>query len=107
MRFEPGLALQAIDIAIEACQEVQGEPQIDDGLGWAFWTSRCFAGCGLLTTRRWGARVGAAGPSPGCSHAVVLLRHCGHLPHLAYTIGPIFVVYNSADPFWMLSVALL
>src|SRR5215475_12293215 len=84
MRLEPGMALQPINIAIKACQEVQREPQIDDGRGWAFRTSRFFAGRGLLTTRCWGARVGAAGPPPGCSHAVFLLRHCGHLSHLAY-----------------------
>ena len=98
MSLEPGLALQPVDIAIEACQEVQGEPQIDDGRGWAFRTSRFFAGRGLLTMRRWDARVGAVGPSPGCSHAVFLLRNCSYLPHLAYAIGPIFVVYNSAAP---------
>ena len=39
MSLEPGLALQLVDIAIEACQEVQGEPQIDDSRGWAFRTS--------------------------------------------------------------------
>ena len=104
MSLEPGLVLQTVDIAIKACQEVQGEPQIDDGRGWAFRTSRFFAGRGLLTTRRWGARVGAAGPSPGCSHAVFPLRNCGHLPHFTDAIGPIFVVYNSSDPLFLLSV---
>ena len=72
MSLEPGVALQPVDIAIKACQELQGEPQIDDGRGWAFRTSRFFAGRELLTTQCWGARVGAAGPSPGCSHAVFL-----------------------------------
>jgi hypothetical protein len=67
MRFEPGVALQAIAIAIEACQEVQGEPQIDDGRGEAFRTSRFFAGRRLLTTRRRGTRVGAAGAVSGVS----------------------------------------
>jgi hypothetical protein len=33
MSLEPGVALHTVDIAIEACQEVQGEPQIDDGRG--------------------------------------------------------------------------
>ena len=103
MRLEPGVALQPVDRAIKACQKLQGEPQIDDGRGWAFRTSRFFAGRGLLTTRCWGARVGAAGPSPGCSHAVFLLRNCGHLPHLASAIGPIFVVDNSSDPLCFLS----
>ena len=36
MSLKPGMALQPIDIAIKACQELQGEPQIDDGRGWAF-----------------------------------------------------------------------
>src|SRR5262249_9482441 len=107
MSLEPGVALQPVDIAIEACQEVQGEPQIDDGRGWAFRTSRFFAGRGLLTTRRWGAGGGAAGPSPGCSHAIFLLRNCDPLPRLAYAIGPIFVVYNSSDPLFLLSVLTL
>ena len=31
MSLEPGVALQPIDIAIKACQELQGEPQIDNG----------------------------------------------------------------------------
>src|SRR5438552_15729359 len=97
MSLEPGLVLQTVDIAIKACQEVQGEPQIDDGRGWPFRPSRSFARHGLLVTRRWGARVGAAGPSPGCSHAVFLLRKCDHLPYLTYTIGPIFVVYNNSQ----------
>src|SRR5215510_11931303 len=107
MSLEPGVVLQPIDRAIKAGQELQGEPQIDDGRGWAFRTSRFFAGRGLLTTRCWGARVGAAGPPPGGSHAVFLLRHCGHLPHLAYAIGPIFVVYNSSDSLCFLSVSIL
>src|SRR5262249_57660889 len=80
MSFEPGVALQTVDIAIEACQEVQGEPQIDDGRGWAFRTSRFFAGRRLLPTRRRGTRVGAAGPSPGCRHAVFLLCNGSYLP---------------------------
>src|SRR6266498_3758228 len=104
MSLEPGVALQPVDIAIKACQELQGEPQIDDSRGGAFRTSRFFAGRGLLTTQCWGARVGAAGPSPGCSHAVFLLHNCGHLPHLASAIGPIFVVYNSSDLLCFLSV---
>src|ERR671925_334531 len=107
MSLEPGLTLQTVDIAIEACQEVQGEPQIDDGRGWAFRPSRFFARCELLATRRWGAGGGAAGPSRRCSHAVFLLCKCDHLPHLTYTIGPIFVVYNSSDPLCLLSVSTL
>src|SRR5215470_18769682 len=94
MRLEPGMALQPLNIAIKACQEVQREPQIDDGRGWAFRTSRFFAGRGLLTTRRWGARVGATGPSPGCRHAVFPLRNGSDLPHLVSAIYPIFVVYS-------------
>ena len=61
MSLEPGVALQPIDIALKACQELQGKPQIDDGRGWAFRTSRFFAGRRLLTTRGWGARGGARG----------------------------------------------
>ena len=75
MSLEPGLARQTVDIAIEACQEVQGEPQVDDGRGEAFRTPRFFAGCGLLATRRWGARVSSAGRSLGCGHAGFLLRN--------------------------------
>src|SRR5262245_33388453 len=107
MRFEPGVALQAIDIAIEACQEVQGEPQINDGRGGAFRTSRFFAGRWLLTTRRRGTRGGAAGLSAGCRHAVFLLRNGSYLPPLAAAIYPIFVVYNSSDPLCCLSVSTL
>ena len=107
MSLEPGVALQAIDMAIKACQELQGEPQIDDGRGWAFRTSCFFAGRGLLTTRCWGARVGATGPPPECSHAVFLLRNYSHLLHLAYAIGPIFVVYNSSNSLCFLSVSIL
>src|SRR5262249_5073486 len=108
MRLETGLALQTVDIAIEACQEVQGEPQIDNGRGGAFRPSCFFARRGLLATRRWGARVGATGPSWRCSHAVFLLRKCDHLPYLTYTIiRPIFVVYNSSDPLYVLSVSTL
>src|SRR5262249_7214625 len=94
MRLEPGVALQPINIAIEACQEIQREPQIDDGRGWAFRTSRLFAGRGFLRTQRWGARVGATGPSPGCRHAVFPLRNGSDLPHLVSAIYSIFVVYN-------------
>ena len=79
MSLEPGVALQPIDIAIKACQELQGEPQIDNGRGWAFRTSRFFAGRGLLTTRCWGARVGARGRLRGVA-----------MPSSSYVIAVIF-----------------
>ena len=95
MGLEPRVALQTVDIAIEACHEFQGEPQIDDGRGGPFGRPAFFRG--VVSSRLWrrGARAGGAGTSRGCGHAVFLLPDQGRLPSLVSTIQPIFVVYNS------------
>ena len=78
MSLEPGVALQPIDIAIKACQELQGEPQIDDGRGWAFRTSRFLRGVG--SSRRgigvpaWGLRGRLRGVAmPSSSYVIAVI----------------------------------
>ena len=96
MRHEPGVALQPLAIALKACQELQGSRRLTMVEGGPFGRP-AFCGAWAPHAALRGARVGAAEPPPGC-RTVFLLRHCGHLPHRADAIGPIFVVYKSSAP---------
>ena len=78
MSLEPGVALQPIDIAIKACQELQGSRRLTMVEGGPFGRP-AFAGRGLLPTRYWGARVGAAGRLRGVA-----------MPSSSYVIAVIF-----------------
>src|SRR5919204_6110321 len=95
MGLEPSVDLQTVDITVEARQEVHREPEINDGRGWPWRTSRFFPGRRLLRRRWCSASTSGAEPSWGCSHTLFLLRDCGRLPHLACAIHMIVVVYNS------------